>query len=143
MALIIEKITEYFKESSQNFDFILLFGSYADGTFSDMSDIDVGLHFKGAVDYLDIGYHTTMLETLLGKKIEIAALNEIYKKDALFAYNIILNHKVLLMNNEEKYIAFKRKCMLYYFDLKPLFDQNRASLDKRITQNRIGERNFA
>ena len=76
-------------------------------------------------------------------KIDMIALNDIYKQNPLFGFEILKNHKPIIINNQEKYIEFKTKCQLYYLDAKPLIEQNRASLKQRIANNKFGERDFA
>jgi hypothetical protein len=90
-----------------------------------------------------LGYDTAELESLLGKKVDVVALNDIYKKDSLFAFNILENHTVMLLNDEKKYIDFKTSAQLYYLDRKELIEMNHKALKKRIETNTIGERNFA
>jgi predicted nucleotidyltransferase len=138
---IIDIIQAYFK--TKHYAFVLLFGSYANHTFSEQSDIDLGIYFNGKIDYMALGYDTAELESLLGKKVDVVALNDIYKKDSLFAFNILENHTVMLLNDEKKYINFKTSTQLYYLDRKELIEMNRKALKKRIETNTIGERNFA
>jgi len=138
---IIDIIQAYFK--TKHYAFVLLFGSYANHTFSEQSDIDLGIYFNGKIDYMALGYDTAELESLLGKKVDVVALNDIYKKDSLFAFNILENHTVILLNDEKKYIDFKTSAQLYYLDRKELIEMNRKALKKRIETNTIGERNFA
>ncbi len=137
----IDIIQAYFK--TKHYAFVLLFGSYANHTFSKQSDIDLGIYFNGKIDYMTLGYDTAELESLLGKKVDVVALNDIYKKDSLFAFNILENHTVILMHDEKKYIDFKTSAQLYYLDRKELIEMNHKALRKRIETNTIGERNFA
>lgn len=138
---IINILQEYFR--NQSFTFVLLFGSYANGTQSEMSDIDIGLFFSEEVDYMELGYHTAKLSSLLDKKVDLISLNDLYKKDPLIAFEILDNHQCLVCNNQEKYIRFKTVTQLVYLDNKPLIELNRANLSKRIEQkNTIGKRNY-
>jgi len=49
-------------QDAQQIDFAFLFGSYADGTNNDLSDIDIAVHFRGEYTLLDVGEITTLLE---------------------------------------------------------------------------------
>ncbi len=140
MEDLINKLQNYFKGS--NFSFVLLFGSYANGSFKEGSDIDIGLYFDKDIDYLELGYHSAKLETILGKKIDLIPLNNIYKKDPLFAFEILNNHILLTYKDKNLYNKFKTYSNLYYLDSKQLIEQNRKSLLKRIEDGKIGERNY-
>ncbi|MBN2825895.1 MAG: hypothetical protein JXQ76_11255 [Campylobacterales bacterium] len=39
-------------------------------------------------------------------------------------------------------MEFKTRSMLYYFDAKPLIQQNQEALKRRIEEGKIGERNY-
>ncbi len=138
--LIIKKLQNYFKDS--DFSFVLLFGSYSNSTFKDGSDIDIGLYFSEDIDYLELGYHSAKLETILDKKIDLIPLNNIYKKDPLFAFEILNNHILLAYKDKDLYYKFKTYSNLYYLDSKQLIEQNRKSLLNRIEDSKIGERNY-
>ncbi len=83
-----------------------------------------------------------MLESKIGKKIDMIILNDIYKKDPLFAFEILDNHTLLLINDEDSYITFKTSSQLYFLDHKPLIETNEKALLNRIKNDKIGERNF-
>jgi predicted nucleotidyltransferase len=138
---VLNRLQEYFDDST--YEFVLLFGSYSNDTNNALSDIDIGVYFQDSVDYLELGYHIAKLETIFNLKIDMIALNDIYKQNPLFGFEILKNHKPIIINNQEKYIEFKTKSQLYYLDAKPLIEQNRASLKQRIANNTFGERDFA
>ncbi len=140
MATLIDRIKAFFAHS--DYPFVLLFGSYSSGNAHEMSDIDIGLFYENGVDYKDLGYQTAMLEAKIGKKVDMIALNDIYKKDPLFGFEILQNHTPLLVRDEEAYVAFKTSCQLYYLDHKPLIEMQERALAKRIEEGKIGERNF-
>jgi predicted nucleotidyltransferase len=137
---IIDQLKDYFKDD--DYSFVLLFGSYRDGTQKSTSDVDIGLFYGKDIDYKDLGFRTAMLESKIGKKIDMIILNDIYKKDPLFAFEILDNHTPLLINNEDSYITFKTSSQLYFLDHKPLIETNEKALLNRIKNDKIGERNF-
>jgi len=137
---LMQLLKTFFKD--KNYTFVLLFGSYSDETFTPFSDIDIGLFFKDEVDYMELGYDVATLESKLDKKVDIIVLNNLYKKDPLFAFEVLDNHIPLLINDETKYIKFKTFCQLSYLDHLPLIEQNKKALLRRIQNNKIGERNF-
>jgi len=138
----VETIQDYFEDKLSNIEFILLYGSYARGEAHGMSDIDIAIYFKDSPSLLTIGGYITDLEMQLHKKIEINTLNNLYKSHPLLAYNITTDHQPIIITNQEKYVEFKRRSMLYYFDAKPLIEQNMEAFKRRIKDGKIGERNY-
>ncbi len=138
---IIDQLNDYFKHINR-YDFVLLFGSYSDGSESITSDVDIGLFYKDEIDYKDLGYQTAMLESKIGKKIDMIVLNDIYKKDPLFAFEILKRHIPVLMHDTDSYISFKTSSQLYFLDHKSLIKREEKVLLQRIQNNKIGERNF-
>jgi len=139
---MIESIKEFFSDKLDAIDFILLYGSYAKGTQTPMSDIDIAIHFNTPPSLLTIGGYITHLEMLLHKKVEINTLNNLYKTHPLLAYNITTDHLPIEIINQEQYVAFKTSSMLYYFDVLPLLEQKQKALKRRIDEGRFGERSF-
>ena len=137
---LIKQLEDFFQD--KEYSFVLLFGSYSDGSQSLSSDIDIGLFFEKDIDYKDLGYQTAMLESKIGKKIDMIVLNDIYKKDPLFGFEILDNHTPILINDKDSYVSFKTSCQLYYLDYKPLIEANEKALLERIKNDKIGERNF-
>jgi len=138
---IIEQLHDYFKNQDR-YSFVLLFGSYSDGSESVTSDVDIGLFYEGKVDYKDFGYQSAMLETKIDKKIDMMVLNDIYKKDPLFAFKILEKHTPILIHDEKAYISFKTSSQLYFLDHQPLIQREEKALSDRIKNDKIGERNF-
>ncbi len=137
---LIQRLKDFFE--NYDYSFVLLFGSYSSGEKKELSDIDIGVFFKKNIDYMEIGYQSIILEEKFHKKIDITVLNDIYKKDPLFAFEILNNHKPILINDKNSFISFKTLSQLYYLDYKDLIETNRKSLLYRIENNKIGERNF-
>jgi len=71
------------------------------------------------------------------------ALNDLYKKDPLFAFEVLASHVPVVVEDKKLYDDFKREAQLYYLDHLPLIEQNRKALRKRIESGRVGERNYA
>jgi len=139
---ISQKFRTYFEQYEQ-IDFVLIFGSIISNKFSELSDIDVAIHFKELVDLLLIGKIVSDLENISGRKIDVIELNDLYKKNPLLAYNIISKSKIINMNNFEKYTAFKRSTFLYYLDTEMMRTEFKKSFSKRIEQKMFGKRNYA
>ena len=134
---MINDLKDYFQKKP--YAFVLLFGSYAKGDAHTMSDVDIGVWCRGEVDFMEIGYDTAMLEGVLGKRVQVVALNDLYKKDPLFAFEILASHVPVVINDRKLYDDFKREAQLYYLDHLPLIEQNREALRKRIESGKVGE----
>ena len=135
-----DRLKDYFKESP--YSFVILFGSYAKGTANAASDVDIGVYFDGEADLLDMGYRSEILGSIVDKKIDMIALNDIPRKNPLLAFEILDNHTPLLVNNEDDYINFKTASQLSYLDHLDLIESNRNALLGRLRENKFGDRNF-
>jgi len=125
-----------------NYDFItnaIIFGSYASHTHNKLSDIDIAIHTQKDIDLLTLGEIISKLESQLKRKVDLVILNDLYKKSPLLCYNIYKSHKIIFVNNEEKYKKFKLNSLHYYMDFEPIIaQQNRAFLE-RIDSGTIGK----
>lgn len=139
---ITKEFKKYF-EQYEEIDFALLFGSCVSGKFSKVSDIDVAIHTKELLDLLSIGKIISDLEKISKRKIDIVELNELYKKNPLLAFNIISGSEVIVINNTERYVYFKKNTFLYYLDTAKMRADKRKSFLKRIEQKKFGKRNYA
>jgi predicted nucleotidyltransferase len=137
---MVNQIKKYFSQLPCKF--VILFGSYADGSYNIMSDVDIGI-YSDEMDLKTLGFHTAMLESLLEKKVDLTILNGIENKNPQFGFNILNNHQVLLLNDKSFYINFKTKLQLSYLDHKPLLQMNQKALINRIKEDKIGRRDFA
>jgi len=137
-----EKITEYLKKNDA-ISFVILFGSFANGSPGPMSDIDIGIYFIEIPDLIKIGTITNKLEKITGIKIDITILNNLYQKNPEFSYNIVKEGNPLFFKNRQAYVAFKRDSILAYLDISPMRAKVKDTLSKRIKNGKIGERNFA
>lgn len=120
-------------------DFVLLFGSYARGTQSTLSDIDIAIHTNRSIDLLEQGEIISLLESRLEKKVDLVVLNDLYKKSAKMAYNVIASHKIILCNDRKKYIDFKTYTYKYYFDLEPMYEMFEKAMLERIDRGTYGK----
>ncbi len=134
----IESLQEVLK-SYRFIDFALLFGSYASGTQSILSDIDIAIYTSHPIDLLQQGNIISSLEERLEKKIDLVLLNGLEKENARMAFNIVDNHKIILNNKQEKYIDFKTNTYKYYFDLQPMYEIFDNDLRKRIASGTYGK----
>ncbi len=140
---IIKRLRTYF-EKDEALAFVLLFGSHATGEVHSHSDIDIGLFFEGEPDYVQAGYHQAKLESVCDRRADVTVLNDLPKRDPLFAFNILQHHRIVVCRDEDRYVRFKTEAQLYYLDHLPLIQANRDALQKRLRDPRtIGERHYA
>jgi len=131
-----EILKKYFLD--KNYKLALLFGSFAKGDFHPFSDVDIGVWIeKDEIDKkIDLNLE---LEEILGKKVDIVNLKDLFKRDSLLSYEIAINHIPIKIADEELYIDFKTKSYLYYFDIKPLCEMIDKAFKERIEKDDIAK----
>lgn len=137
-----DKIKNILKKKN-NIVFALLFGSQITGKTLPFSDIDLGIYFDNKVNLLEIGRIISELEKTTQRKIDLVILNEIFKKDPLFAYEIISKSELLFSKNDKVLIEFKKRAILEYLDTSKLREVVRKDFMKRIDEKRFGQLNYA
>ena len=120
-------------------DFVLLFGSYAKGKQTFLSDIDIAIFTNRSIDLFEQGNLISLLEENLNKKVDLILLNNLEKKDTKMAFNIVSNHKVILNRSNKKYVDFKADTYKYYFDLQPMYEMFDKALKKRLKSGTYGK----
>ena len=126
----------------EEIDFAILFGSYALGKATALSDIDLGFFFNRDLSLLELGGLVSAFEAVTRKKIEITVLNNLYRKEPAFCFEIISSGKLLYCKDQTGYIEFKKNTYLRYLDTQWLREQTRSGLKTRIETGRTGERNY-
>lgn len=139
---MIDKIEHYFAGNGV-YAFVLLFGSFNRGTAHAYSDIDIGVFFEGKIDAMQAAYDQARLENALERKVDIVILNDLPEKDPLAAFEILDNHRPLMLKDEQKYVMFKTRAQLSYLDHAGLILSNRRALKQRIESGHAGERDYA
>ena len=134
----IEQLRHQLQDAPQ-IDFAFLFGSYADGTNNDLSDIDVAVHFRGEYTLLDVGEITALLEKTSGRRVDVIPLNGLYRRDPAFAFEIISTGTLLLCHNDNALTHFKRKTFLYYLDVKPMLEMVKTRFVQRLADGHLAE----
>ncbi len=124
-------------------EFALIFGSYAEETQSNLSDIDVAVYLSTDVDLLTVGKIISELEKVISCKIDFVILNNLYSKNPLFSFEIINKSKLLFVRNSDLLVDYKTRTQLEYFDTEKLRDASREALRKRIADKKFGKRNYA
>lgn len=139
-------IQELIAKELQRYDFIIfafLFGSYAEGRATDISDIDVGIYSDKVLSLTDIGLITARFETIARKKTDLLILNNLHKKKPVLAFEVISKGNLIFCKDHEKLTKFKKNVFLYFIDTKPLRDMIDTTFRKRLNSGHFGERNYA
>ena len=123
--------------------FALLFGSFAENRAMRISDIDIGIYTNRTVSLPEIGTIVTRIEKIANTKVDIIILNNLYKKKPVLAFEIVSKGRLILCHDQEKFIGFKKDTFLYYLDTAPLRHTVDESFRKRLSEKRLGERNYA
>jgi len=92
---------------------------------------------------LEMGRMISDLEKIAGRSIDLVVLNNLFKKDPLFAYEIISKSKPLFSKDDRRFTEFKRRVFLAYLDTEALRKEVNQSLLRRIDENRFGRFNYA
>lgn len=140
-GLLKKKITTYLSQNP-SISFALLFGSCVKGMEMPFSDIDIGIYFTEIVSLYEFGSLVCDLENLTGKKVDLVELNHLYHRNPRFAYQMIMSSELLFCKNENQWVDYKTKVILYYLDVEPLLRQVEARFRERIKENKFGIYNY-
>ena len=128
---IVEECRKYFE--TKNIDFVYLFGSFADGSFNKMSDIDLAVHYRQEPVLTEMGMEIYGLEKILKCDIDLIVLNDLFLTKPGFVYNIISQGELILNKNNIQLIEYRTRCYINYFDTQYLRTQTNNALLERIT----------
>ncbi len=100
--MLIDKV-KLILQNDTNVEFAYIFGSYADNTFTDRSDVDVAVYFKeyNFDIHLSLSFRISQATT---KDTDLVVLN---KAKNLYLLDDILRKGVLLKDDEDKRIDFE------------------------------------
>lgn len=114
-----KKILERILHSDNNIAFAYLFGSYADGSFSDESDVDIAVYLQEYSLDTQLTLHHK-LEKKFHKKVDLVCLNDIKniyllesiitkgvvvkESDERAAFEVAKQHIIIDFKNFKKYI---------------------------------------
>ncbi len=100
--------------------YALLFGSFARGTASAHSDLDIAIGCPGArFTVLELGDLVGRLEAAAGRTVDLVLLDE---AAAGLAYRVFRDGKVLLERDAAALANRKARAILEYLDWKPVED---------------------
>ena len=124
---VLETLTQRLAQE-EKLDFALLFGSQHTGQAMEISDVDLAVYFREKPDLIALGHLYGDLEEIVGKRLDLVQLRGLEQENPPLAKEITDHHTLLFCRDEESYVDFKTRAMLWYFDTAPL----RAMFDKAM-----------
>jgi predicted nucleotidyltransferase len=135
-----KKLQGFLKKNHKDIDLAYLFGSYAKGRITPLSDVDVAVLLDDKIDpkvYFDIQLDLSdQLSSYLEKEVEVVILN---RADPRLSYQVIKYGKIVFEKDRNLKADFERKALNIYFDLKPMFDFYENKLLERIKEGKFGK----
>ncbi len=119
--------------------FAYLFGSQADGTAVESSDVDIAVMFDDEVDEDERFENRLKLMTELspifkGKEVEVVSLNDV--RDILFKFSIVQPGKIIFKKDYDALLDFDLKTTSEYYDFKPFLKMyNEAYAERELASN--------
>jgi len=130
---------QYLLESTYGLSQLLIFGSFAKGNAKSLSDLDIAVFTTKELDILEFGMLVSDLEKMTQQRVDLVILNELHKKNAKLAFNILQNHELVFSNSREEYVTFKSDTMQYYFDIAPMYAMFDRGLIQRLENGTYGK----
>lgn len=123
---------------------VYLFGSYASGRQTHISDVDVAVLLDKTVKqdaYFDIrlSLMAELSRALDTDKVDLVILNE---SPYALAYRVIRDGQLLFMKEGEgdQHISFKERTLDRYFDYQPVYELFSGALLRRLREGSFGGR---
>ena len=119
--------------------FAYLFGSQANGTAIESSDVDIAVMFDDEVDEDERFENRLKLMTELspifkGKEVEVVSLNDV--RDILFKFSIVQPGKIIFKKDYDALLDFDLKTTNEYYDFKPFLKMyNEAYAERELASN--------
>lgn len=117
--------------------FVYIFGSYATGKISSISDIDIAFYIKEGVDFFEkkLEILSIIEDTLKTDEVDIVILNEISPS----FFKEIFNKKILFVDKDKnKRIEFELRKLREFFDTERLRKISEKCLIERIKEGKYG-----
>lgn len=110
-----EKLIKYIKEK-ENIIAIYLFGSFADGSYNEKSDIDLAVVYEKKYDFtLHVSDMIDIEKIFENTKVDYIDLEEV---NLFFRFSILKNGKIIYVKNEEKLYDYIHRTQISYIDMK-------------------------
>ena len=119
-------ITDYFSRRD-DIDTVLLFGSFAKGTYNEHSDIDIAIHSNKTLDYERLSTIQTELALLTHREIDLADLSS---ADGLFLYQI-MTIGIKIKISKSVFVSYLSKALGFKEDFLPVIEYSRKEKIRR------------
>lgn len=116
--------------------FALLFGSVARGQATPLSDVDVGIYTEQPLELLELGGLVNELEQVAGCSVDVVELREALERRPALAYEAVAQGKLICCRDEDRWVDFKCRTFLTYFDTEPLRRMIRGKQVDSLSQQR-------
>ena len=122
-----QKIQDYFSQKSE-IDTVLIFGSFAKGTFNQYSDVDIAIHSDSELDYEKLTTIQTELSLLLHREIDLADLSN---AEGIFLYQIMTTG-VKIKIKPTVFVTYLTKALCFKEDFMPVIERFRKEKIRRF-----------
>lgn len=127
------ELTTWFAQRSK-VCFAVLFGSFAHGTVTPQSDVDIAVYTQEPLALLERGAWVADLEQLCQRTVDLVWLNPLPAQDPALAFEILAHGQSLFCRKTAWYVAFKTSVTLRYLDTAHLRQQVAAAFQRRHTR---------
>ncbi len=120
-------LTDYFSQKKE-IDTVLLFGSFAKGTYNDHSDIDLAIHSEIPLDYDILSKIQTELSLLTHREIDLADLST---AEGIFLYQIMTTGMKIKIKHSV-FVKYLTKALCFKEDFLPAIQYFRKEKLRRV-----------
>ncbi len=126
---ILAKLTEYFSQK-EDIDTVLLFGSFAKGTYKEHSDIDIAIHSSESLEYDTLSRIQTELSLLCKREIDLTDLS---KAEGIFLYQIMTTG-IKIKIKATIFVKYLTKALCFKEDFLPVIEFSRREKIRRFVK---------
>ena len=119
-------LEKYFSQESE-IDTAILFGSFANGTFNEKSDVDIAIHSCEELDFEKLARMRTELSLLCGREIDLADLS---KAEGVFLCQIMRGKRIKF--DLEIFMKYQMKALFLREDFLPILERCRKEKLRRF-----------
>ena len=121
------KLTEYFSQKA-DIDTVLLFGSFAKGTYNEHSDIDIAIHSSDSLEYETLAKIQTELSLLCKREIDLTDLS---KAEGIFLYQI-MTRGVKIKIKATVFVKYLTEALCFKEDFLPVIEYRHREKIRRF-----------
>ena len=121
------QLQDYFSQKDE-IDTVLLFGSFAKGTFNTHSDIDIAIHSNNPLNYEKLAKIQTDLALICKREIDLADLS---KAEGIFLYQIMTTGIKIKISNTV-FVRYLVKALCFKEDFLPTIKYMNSQKIKRF-----------